>query len=116
MDFFDYNSSPLNPFLKSFMTVIFFGALIVYVYVRRLYTDKIRSFIDMLIFFIIFITVALIFRFYGDGIIFGFTKEFSLRWLQSLALVISAVFFTVAAYKLKNLFGEEEDKEDMRTR
>ena len=116
MDFFDYNFSPLNPFLKSFIAVIFFGTLIVYGYIRRLYTDKIRSFIDMLIFFILFITVAMIFRFCGDGIMFGFSKEYSLRWFQSAALVTGAVFFSVAAYKLKHLFGEEEEQEDILTR
>lgn len=108
VDFFDYDASPLNPFLKSLIPVIFFGALIIYVYIRRYYTDKIRSFLDSFTLFIFFIMVAMAFRFYGDGTIFGFTKEYSLKWFQSIALVIGAAYFVIAAYKWKNLFGGEE--------
>lgn len=108
VDFFNYDTSPLNPFFKALIPLFFLIALCVYVYLRQYYSDKIRSFIDMLFLFTLFVFLAMIFRFYGDGTIFGFTKDYSLKWFQSICLVIGAVFFAIAGYMFKNLFGGEE--------
>jgi hypothetical protein len=93
VDFLNYDTSPLNPFLKAIIPIIFLGALIAYGYIRQFYHDKIRSFIDMLLLFILFVAISGILRFYGDGTDFGFSKAYSLKWFQSVTLLTGAVFF-----------------------
>jgi hypothetical protein len=103
---FNYDTSPLNPALKIVIPLIFLAVFGIYLYTRRYYTEKIRTFIDILLLFALFAVIAGIFRYFGDGTQFGFTKEYSLKWLQSLAMIAEAACFALAGYKLLHLFEE----------
>lgn len=108
VDLLDYTTSPLVLILKVVAPLLFLGALALYAITRKYYSDKIRVFIDALILFSLFTFFAGWLRIFGDGTEFGFTKEYSLRWLQSLAYITSAGGFVYAGYKLLNLFGEDK--------
>ena len=107
-DLFDYNTSPLVLILKVAAPLIFLAALVLYVAIRRFFTGKIRLFLDTLILFAFFTVIAGWLRFYADGTEFGFTKEYSLRWVQSVAYIVSAGCFIYAGYRLLHLCGEEK--------
>lgn len=108
VDLLDYTTSPLVLILKITAPLLFLGALLCYVIVRRLFTGKIRLFIDTVILFAFFTLVAGWLRIYADGTDFGFTKEYSLRWFQSVAYIASAGFFVYAGYRLLYLSGGEK--------
>lgn len=108
VDLFDYNTSPLVLILKVVAPLLFLGALALYAITRKYYSGKIRIFIDVLILFSFFTVIAGWLRIYADGTEFGFTTEYSLRWFQSLAYIVSAASFVYAGYKLLHLFGEEK--------
>ena len=103
----DYDTSPLNPAIKIIIPVTFFAIFLIYLYTRKYYTEKIRTFIDILLLFALFAVIAGIFRYFGDGTLFGFTKEYSLKWVQSLAMLAGAACFGLAGYKLLHLFKED---------
>jgi hypothetical protein len=46
------------------------------------------------------------FRIFGDGLEFGFTGDYSLKWFQSIAYLLAGAFFIMAAWKLMTLFSE----------
>jgi hypothetical protein len=105
----NYDTSPLNPALKILIPFIFLAVLGIYLSTRRYYSDKLRAFIDAMILFAFFAVMAGVLRYFGDGTQFGFTKDYSLRWLQSLAMVAEAACFILAGYRLLHLFGEGEE-------
>jgi len=107
-DLLDYNTSPLVPALKIIAPLIFLVALGIYAATRKYYKEKIRIIIDTLILFSLFAVVAGTLRYFGDGTDFGFTKEYSLKWFQSLAYVAMAGCFIIAGYRLLHLVTEEE--------
>ena len=104
--FLNYDTSPLNPALKIVIPVVFFAVFLIYLFTRKYYTEKIRTFIDILLIFALFAVIAGVFRYIGDGTQFGFTKEYSLKWFQTLAIVAEAACFGLAGYKLLHLFEE----------
>lgn len=107
-DLLDYSTSPLVLILKVAAPLLFLVALVLYIAIRRFFTGKIRLFLDTLILFTFFTVVAGWLRIYGDGTEFGLTKEYSLRWFQSLAYIVSAGCFIYAGYQLLHLCGEEK--------
>lgn len=108
VDLLDYNTSPLVPILKIIVPLILLIVLAFYTVTRRYYSDKIRSFIDILILFSLFAFIAGGLRFFADGTEFGFTKEYSLRWFQSIGYVAAAIFFILGGYKLLHLLEAKE--------
>jgi hypothetical protein len=108
VDLLDYNTSPLVLILKIIVPLIFFVVLGFYVFTRRYYSEKMRIFIDSLILFAAFALITGGLRIFADGTEFGFTKEYSLRWLQSLGYVAASGCFILAGYRLLHLFGEEK--------
>ena len=106
---FNYETSPLNPLIKVIIPLIFLIALALYYHTQRYYSEKIRIFIDILILFALFAVFAGVFRFFGHGTEFGFTSDYSLKWIQSLLMVAEAGCFALAGYTLLNLFEEETD-------
>ncbi|MDD1687455.1 hypothetical protein [Methanoregula sp.] len=108
IDLLDYTTSPLVLILKIIAPLIFLVVLGCYVFTRRYYSEKIRVFIDSLILFALFAFVAGWLRIYADGTEFGFTKEYSLRWFQSVGYIAASGAFMYAGYTLLHLF--EEDK------
>lgn len=107
VDLLDYNTSPLVLILKVATTLIFLGALLFYAITRKYYSGKIRLLIDTLILFSFFTFVAGWLRIFADGTEFGFTKEYSLRWFQSIGYLASSGVFIYAGYKLLHLFEED---------
>ncbi len=107
-DLLDYNTSPLVLILKVAAPLIFLVALLLYAVIRRYFTGKIRLFLDTLILFAFFTFIAGWLRIYADGTEFGLTKEYSLRWFQSVAYIASAGCFVYAGYRLLHLSGEEK--------
>lgn len=103
-----YDTSPLNPALKILIPLLFLGVLGIYWYTRKYYSEKIRIFIDSMILFAFFAVIAGAIRYFGDGTDFGFTKDYSLKWFQSIAYIGEAGCFILAGYRLLHLFEEEE--------
>ena len=104
----NYDTSPLNPALKIIIPIIFLGIFAIYFYIHRFYQGRLKVFLDYLFLFALLAVCAAVFRYFGDGTMFGFTKEYSLKWFQSLAMVAEAAFFVMAGYTLLNLFEEEK--------
>lgn len=100
---FDYSTSIMNPALKWIVAVGY--ATIVYLYYRCLSEYKGSETgvaLKFLLWMGIFGFLASLARIFGDGTEFGFTKEYSLKWFQSLFYVFQAIFFIFAAnYFLK---------------
>ena len=95
---FNYDASFLNPALK---IVIAMGyAYVVYLYFRcnAEFGDSTTSkALKALLMVGIFGLLGAAFRYLGHGTDFGFTKEFSLKWLQSACYIIQAFYFIAAA-------------------
>jgi hypothetical protein len=102
----DYATSPLNPALKLIVFFLFLTVAIVYWDTRKKFGGAVRSFIDMLFFFSVFMAAGALLRYFGDGTGFGFTPAYSLRWFQSLAYCAAVFCLILAAKKLLNLFQE----------
>lgn len=95
---FDYNTSVMNLGLKLIIAGGY--AIVVYLYYRCLSEYKgseTAIALKFLLWMGIFGFLASIARIFGDGTDFGFTKEYSLKWFQSLFYIFQAVFFIYAA-------------------
>ena len=108
VDLLDYNTSPLVLILKIVAPLIFLLVLAIYTFSRKYCSDKIQVFIDSLILFALFLFIAGGLRVFADGTEFGFTKEYSLRWFQSLAYVAASGCFILAGYRMLHLFKVEK--------
>jgi hypothetical protein len=106
-----YDTSPLNPALKILIPLLFLAALVFYFSTQKYYSEKLRVFIDILILFAFFAVLAGVFRYFGDGIDFGFTKDYSLKWFQSLLMVAEAGCFMLAGYTILHLFEGADNEE-----
>jgi hypothetical protein len=106
MDLFDYGSSPLNPALKIIIFLLFGAVFLIYLDTRRHFGGNVKSFVDFLCLFALFMALGAFFRFFGDGLEFGFTSDYSLKWFQSIAYLAAGVLFILAAWKLLTLFPE----------
>lgn len=104
---FDYNTSILNPALKIIIALLFLIIAFIYYNVSNKYGGKVQLFVRGLFYFAIFIFVASLFRYFGDGIEFGFTKDYSLKWLQSIGFLIASIIYLLAGKKLLTLLHEE---------
>ena len=106
MDLFDYATSPLNPALKIIIFLIFAAVFLLYLDTRKHFGGSMRSFIDLLILFALFMALGAFFRIFGDGLEFGYTSDYSLKWFQSIAYLAAVIFYILAARKLLTLFTE----------
>jgi hypothetical protein len=105
MDLFDYATSPLNPLLKIIIFLIFAAVFLIYLDMRRHFGGNVKTFIDLLCLFAVFMVLGSFFRFFGDGIEFGFTGDLSLKWFQSTAYLAAGLFYILAARQLLTLFS-----------
>lgn len=108
MDLVAYAISPLNPVLKIVIFLIFAAVFLLYLDTRNHFGGTVRSFIDLLTLFALFMALGAFFRIFGDGLEFGFTGDYSLKWFQSIAYLAAGAFFILAARKLLTLFSEGE--------
>jgi len=95
---FDYGTSILNPTLK----IIIAGGYLVVIYyyyqcVREYKGSAAGAAFKALLYMGIFGFLASLARYYGHGLEFGFDKELSLKWFQSIFYIVQAVFFVIAA-------------------
>jgi hypothetical protein len=104
----DYATSALNPALKFIIFLLFAAVVLIYFDTRQYFGGNVRSFIDLLFLFALFMALGAFFRIFGDGTEFGFTSDYSLKWLQSIAYLAAGVSFILAAKKLLSLFPEAE--------
>jgi hypothetical protein len=104
---FDYDTSILNPVLKIIIALLFVAISFIYYDVRKKYGGNVKSFVTGLFYFAIFVFIASTFRYFGDGIDFGFTKDYSLKWLQSIGFLIASLIYLLAGKKMLTLLGED---------
>ncbi|MBI9051068.1 MAG: hypothetical protein JEZ00_16725 [Anaerolineaceae bacterium] len=95
-EFFNYDTSWLNPALKLLNVVIYMIVVYWYFKARRLYTDDLHIGFTILGWMGIIAMVAALFRYFGHGTQFGFTSELSLKWFQSLGYLIQAILYVSA--------------------
>ena len=107
-DLFDYATSPLSPVLKLVTVILFIAIASIYWDTRRKYGGSVRLFLDTIFLFAVFMATGSLFRYFGDGIEFGFTVEYSLKWFQSIAYCAGTVFLILAAKRLSSLFQEAQ--------
>ena len=106
MDLLDYATSPLDPILKIVIFLIFFVIFLIYFDTRKYFGGNVKSFIDLLFLFALFMAIGTFFRVFGDGTDFGFSKDYSLKWFQSICFLIAGGIYVLAARKLLNLFSD----------
>ncbi len=104
----NYDTSPLNPLLKIIAPLLLLGALAIFAATRRYYSDRVRNFLTMLVLFALFAFIAGGLRYFGDGTDFGFTKEYSLRWFQSIFYLATAGCFVLAGRRLLEMTEGDE--------
>lgn len=96
-DLFAYDTSWLNPALKLGIAVIYILVAYAWFRARRLYEGDLYRVLSILLWMGTLAAVAAFLRYLGHGTQFGFTKEFSLKWFQSLGYVVQAILYVVAA-------------------
>jgi hypothetical protein len=96
-ELFNYDTSWLNPALKLINSGLFVVVAVVYYRARRYYAGDIHKILSILFWMGIAAAVAAFLRYLGHGTDFGFTKEYSLKWFQSLGYVIQSILFVAAA-------------------
>ncbi len=103
IELFVYETSILNPALK-LINIILFGISSILVYwIKGSYNKGLKRIINFLFLSLTFFAFGSILRYFGHGFIFGFTKEFSLKWFQSLSYLVAALFFVFSTRTLSKL-------------
>jgi hypothetical protein len=105
IDLIDYASSPLNPALKIIVFLLFAGAVLLYLDARGQFGGRVRSFVDLLCLIVLFMAIGALLRYFGDGTAFGFTAEYSLKWLQSTCYLFAGISSVLAAHRLLTIFA-----------
>jgi hypothetical protein len=96
-DLFNYDTSWLNQALKLMNVVLYVLVIHGYMRARRLYQDDLHKGLTILVWMGAIAGATAFLRYFDHGTQFGFTKEFSLKWFQSLGYVMQAVLYVVAA-------------------
>lgn len=100
----DYATSSLNPAFKLVVFFLFLVVVVVFWDTRRQIGGSVRSFLDLLLLFAVFMALGALFRYFGHGIEFGFSPEYSLKWFQSLMYCAAGICLVLAGKRLLNLF------------
>jgi hypothetical protein len=99
-DLWNYDTSWLNPALKFAIPSIYVVVAFLYYRARHRYSDNVNRALTLLFWMGTFAAAAALLRYFGDGTQFGFTKQFSLKWLQSLGYILQAILFVLAGIQL----------------
>jgi len=100
MAIFDYDTSVLNPTLKIIIPLIYVGVIYLYWKTTKAYKgSKMQGFLKLLMIMSIFGFLGALARYLGHGTDFGFTKELSLKWFQSIFYLVQAGVFIYAGKK-----------------
>jgi hypothetical protein len=97
IELLNYDTSWLNPALKIINVIIYIIVVFGYFKARRYYSGDLHKGFTILAWVGLVAMLATLFRYFDHGLMFGFTKEFSLKWFQSLGVVIQAVLYVSAA-------------------
>jgi hypothetical protein len=98
---FDYATSVLNPTLKIVIAVIFLGGVYFYYKTSKEYEGALNhNVLVILLWASVCGFIAAFTRYFDHGLMFGFTKEYSLKWFQSIFSVIQSFLFAVGGYIL----------------
>jgi hypothetical protein len=100
----EYSTNLMNPFLKILVFFLYVIVVVLYYNTRQKCGGRIRKVIDLMFLFSLCMATGSLLRYFGDGLIFGFTEEYSLKWFQSLAYIAGAICYVLASYQLLNLF------------
>ena len=113
---FDYDSSWLNPGLKIIIVVLYLVMAYGYIRARQMYTGDLYRIFSLLFWMGTVGAFAALLRYFDHGTSFGFTKELSLKWFQSLGYVVQAILFVLAVRLIsKGIVPEiREQKSDKR--
>jgi hypothetical protein len=93
---FDYDSSWLNPGLKITIAGLYLLMAFAFFRARCPYAGDLYKLFTYLFWMAIAGAIAAVLRYLDHGIFLGFTKEYSLKWFQSLGYVVQAVIFVLA--------------------
>jgi len=94
---FDYDSSWLNPGLKIIIVFFYLVMACGFLRARQHYSGDLYRVFSLLFWMSFVGAVAALLRYFEHGTSFGFTKEYSLKWFQSLGYVVQAGLFIMAA-------------------
>lgn len=98
---FNYDTSIFNPALKALIAVIYVLVILYYYRAYKAFEGVLnKDLLTLLLLMGVFGLLSAITRYFGHGIEFGFDKEFSLKWFQSLFYIVQAGFFIYGGYKL----------------
>ncbi|HWQ67090.1 MAG TPA: hypothetical protein VN372_09480 [Methanospirillum sp.] len=109
IDLVDYATSPLNPALKIIVFLLYVIVICIYLDTRKKFGGKMQVIIDLLLLFSLCMAAGSLLRYFGHGIEFGFTEDYSLKWFQSLAYLAGAGCYIFAAYNLLTLFRRDHE-------
>ncbi len=96
----NYDTSWLNPALKLLNVGLYFLVAFVYYRARDAFSGDLRKALAILFWMGVILTFTSIARYFGHGLEFGFSTEFSLKWFESLGNVIGVVLLAFAARAL----------------
>jgi hypothetical protein len=97
IDLWNYDTSPLNPAIKVLIVVIYAFVAFVYYRSRDHYAGDLYRVLGLLFWVATAAAIVAMLRYFGHGTDFGFTKQFSLKWFESLGYVVWGVLFILAA-------------------
>ena len=96
IELFNYSTSWLNPALKFFIVGLYILVAIIYFRSRIVYAGDLHRVLSVLFWMAAIAALASLFRYFGHGTIFGFTKQFSLKWFQGLGFLTQAILLVIA--------------------
>ncbi len=96
----NYDTSWLNPALKLVNVGLYLLVAYVYYRARDAFSGDLRKALAILFWMGVVATLTSVARYFGHGLQFGFTTEFSLKWFESLGNVIGVVLLLIAARAL----------------
>lgn len=97
-ELFNYSTSWLNPGLKLLIAALYIIVAIVYFRSSRVYEGELYIALSVLFWMATVAALASLFRYFGHGTMFGFSKEFSLKWFQSFGYVVQATLLVIAGW------------------
>jgi len=95
VELLNYDTSWLNPALKFFIVGLYLVVAFIYFRSRAVYAGDLHRVLSVLLWMATIAALASLFRYFGHGTMFGFTKQFSLKWFQGLGFLVQAILLIV---------------------
>lgn len=94
----NYDTSWLNPAIKFVIVGLYIVVAIVFFRGRRAFAGDLYGALTLLFWMATVGAIANLIRYFDHGLMFGFTKEYSLKWFQSIGVVVQVTLFIVAGW------------------